>query len=156
MTIHPDKSVFVSTQKITFLGSIIDSVKMTITLIEERKEKTYDNCSSLLQSNKIITVRELAQTIGTLVAVFTAVSLGQLLYRHLENSKVESLRRSYGDFDKQVFISTEAKIELKWWKENIKSSFSPIKVQPVHYTIYTDASLKGWGGTDNSCTFEIG
>ena len=147
-TIHPDKSVFVPTQKITFLGFIIDSVKMTITLTEERKEKIYDNCSSLLQSNKDITVTELAQTIGTLVAAFTSVPLGQLFYRHLENSKVESLRRAYGDFDKKAFISTEAKTELKWWKENIKSSFAPIKVQPVHYTIYSDASLEGWGGID--------
>ena len=89
-TIHPDKSVFVPTQKITFLGFIIDSVKMTITLTEERKERVYENCSSLLQSNKNITVRELSQTIGTLVAAFATVSLGQLFYRHLENSTVES------------------------------------------------------------------
>ena len=94
--IHPDKSFFVPTQKITFLGFIIDSVKMTITLTEERKEKIYDNCSSLLQSNKNVAVRELTQTIGTLVAAFTAVPLGQLFYRHLENSKAESLRRAYG------------------------------------------------------------
>ena len=146
-TIHPGESFFVPTQK-TFLGFIADSVKMTITIPEERKENIYDNCSSLLQSNKSITARELAQTIGTFVAAFTAVPLGQHFYRHFENSKVESLRRAYGDFDKKAFISTEAKTELKWWKENIKSSFAPIKVQPVHYTIYSDASLEGWGGID--------
>ena len=101
-----------------------------------------------MQDNKNITVRELGQTIGTLVAAFTAVLLGQLFHRHLGNSKVESLRRAYGDFDKKAFISTEAKTELKWLKENIKSSFAPIKVQPVHYTIYSDASLEGWGGID--------
>ena len=77
-TIHPGKSVFVPMQKITFLNFIIDSVKMTVTLTEERKEKIYDNCSSLLQSNKNITVRELAQTTGTLVAAFTVVPLGQI------------------------------------------------------------------------------
>ena len=83
-----------------------------------------------------------------MVAAFRAVTLGHLFYRHLGNSKVESLRWVYGDFNKQGSISTEAKIELKWWNENIKSSFAPIKVQPVHYTIYSDASLEGWGGTD--------
>ena len=36
-TIHTDKSVFVPTQKITFLGFIIDSAKMTISLTEEKK-----------------------------------------------------------------------------------------------------------------------
>ena len=38
-TIHPDKSAFVPTMKIKFLGFIIDSVKMTIILTEERKKK---------------------------------------------------------------------------------------------------------------------
>ena len=124
-TIHPEKLVFVPTQKITFLGFIIDSVRMTITLTEEMKEKICDNCSSSLQSNK---TRELVQTTGTLVAAFRAVPLGQPFYRHLENCKVESLRRAYGNFDKKGFISTEAKIELKWLEDNIKSSSAPIKV----------------------------
>ena len=112
---------------------------MTITLTEERKQKSYDNYKS-------ITIRGLAQIIGTLVTVFRAVPPGLHFYRNLENCKVESLRRAYGD--KQAFISIDAKIELKWWRENMKSSSAPIKIQPVHYTINSDASLEGWGGTD--------
>ena len=42
---------------------------------------------------------------------------------------------AYGEFDKQALISTKAKIELNWLKENIKSFLAPIKVQPVYYTI---------------------
>ena len=37
-TIHPEKSVLVPTQQIIFLGFVIDSVKMTIALNEERKQ----------------------------------------------------------------------------------------------------------------------
>ena len=73
-TIHSGKSIFLPNQKITFVGFIIDSVRMTITLIKEAKGFFFDNSSSLLQSNKRITVRELAQTIGTLVAAFRAAS----------------------------------------------------------------------------------
>ena len=63
---------------------------MTITLLtKEREKKVNDNCSSLLQSNKSITIIKLAQTIVTLVAAFTAVPMGQLLYRHQE--KVSSI-----------------------------------------------------------------
>ena len=36
ITIHPEKPVFVPTQQIIFLGFVIDSVKITITLTEER------------------------------------------------------------------------------------------------------------------------
>ena len=35
-TIHPEKSVLALPQQIIFLGFVIDSVKMTITLTEER------------------------------------------------------------------------------------------------------------------------
>ena len=37
-TIHPEKSVLAPTQQIIFLGFVIDSVKMTIALNEERKQ----------------------------------------------------------------------------------------------------------------------
>ena len=37
-TVHSEKSVLVLTQQIIFLGFVIDSVKMTITLTEERKQ----------------------------------------------------------------------------------------------------------------------
>ena len=53
-----------------------------------------------------------------------------------------------GTFGKQAFISTEAKIELKWWKESLENSSAMIKVQPLCYTIYSDTNLERWGGTD--------
>ena len=62
-TIHPNKTVLVLIKKFTCLGFMIDSVRMTITLTEERKENIYDNCYFLLQSNKCVIVTELAQTI---------------------------------------------------------------------------------------------
>ena len=107
-----------------------------------------------MQRNKIIIVKELAQTVGNLEAPFKSVSLGQLFYRHLGNCNVESLRRTHGDFGKHAFISTEAKIELKWWKESLESSSATIKVEPLSYTIYSDTNLEPWGGTDRE--IEIG
>ena len=61
-TIHPEKSVLVPTQQIIFLGFAIDSVKMTITLTEERKQSIYMLCQNIF-SNYQATIRELAQTI---------------------------------------------------------------------------------------------
>ena len=39
--IHPEKLVLVPTQQIIFLGFVIDSVKMTITVTEKRKQSIY-------------------------------------------------------------------------------------------------------------------
>ena len=40
-TTHPDKSKFIPTQCITYLGFILNSVQMTITLTLEKKEKNF-------------------------------------------------------------------------------------------------------------------
>ena len=78
-TIHPAKSVLVPTQQIIFLGFVIDSVKMTITLTEERKQSIYMLCQNIL-SNYQASIRDLAQTIGVIVSSFRAVPYGQMYY----------------------------------------------------------------------------
>ena len=35
--------------------------------------------------------------------------------------------------------------ELKWWLENLDTSFGHITKPPVDIVVYSDASLKGWG-----------
>ena len=142
-TIHPENSVLVPTQQIIFSGFVIDSVKITITQTEERKQSIYMLCQNIL-SNYQATIRELAQTIGVIVSSIRAVPYGQMYYRELEKCKVQSLAR----FDRKRFISEEAANELKWWIRNIFYAFAPIKLQPFDLTIFSDASLEGWGGTD--------
>ena len=145
-TIHPEKSVLVPTQQILFLGFVIDSVKMTIILTEERKQSIYMLCQNIL-SNYQATIRELAQTIGVIVSSFRAVPYGQMYYRELEKCKVQTLARSGGNFDRKAYISEEAANELKWWIRNIFDAFSPIKLPPFDLAIFSNANLEGWGGS---------
>ena len=81
--IYSEKSVLIPTQQIIFLGSVTDSVKMTITLTEERKQSIYMLCQNIL-SNYQATIRELVQTIRVIVSLFRAVSYGLMYYRELE------------------------------------------------------------------------
>ena len=76
-TIHPEKSVLVPTQQIIFLGFVIDSVKMTITLTDERKQSIYTLCQNIL-SDYQATIREVAQTIRVILPSFRAVPYGQM------------------------------------------------------------------------------
>ena len=146
-TIHPEKSILVPTQQIIFLGFVIDSVKMTITLTEERKQSIYMLCQNIL-SNYQASIRDLAQTIGVIVSSFRAVPYGQMYYRELEKCKVQSVARSGGNFDRKAYISDEAADKLQWWIRNIFDAFAPNKLPPFDLTIFSDASLEGWGGTD--------
>ena len=79
---------------------------------------------------------------------FRAVPYGQMYYRELEKCKVQSLARSGGNFDRRAFISEEAGDELQWWIRNIFDGFAPINFPPFDVTIFSDASLEGWAGTD--------
>ena len=60
-TVNPEKSVLVPAQQIIFLGFVIDSVKMTITLTEERNQSIYTLCQNILL-NYQATIKELAQS----------------------------------------------------------------------------------------------
>ena len=148
--VHHSKSTFIPTQRIEFLGFIIDTVNMTITLTPRKKEKIKKLGYGLLHNK--VTVRMVSSFIGNLTAAFDAVPFGKLHYRHLEMSKTISLKMQGYNFDAPCYLSNKAIEEIRWWLDNIASALAYIKDIPkVDYTIYTDASLKdggGWGAHD--------
>ena len=100
--IHPVKSKFIPTQKITFLGFIIDTIKMTLTLTTVKKEKIKHMGIGL--THKPVTIRMLSRFIGNLTASFEGVPHGRLHYRHLEDCKTIALKRLRYNFDAPCFI----------------------------------------------------
>ena len=42
-------------------------------------------------------------------------------------------------------ISHNGIFELNWWLSNLHNSFNTIHCVPVDVTVYSDASLQGWG-----------
>ena len=111
--INLKKSQIVPTQRIRILGFVIDSVKMIITLTEEKKQKLKTLVLNLLRINKP-TIRYLAKVIGIIISCMLAAILGPLFYRYLENDKVTSFRLNKGNFDAPAKISSEGKQELEW------------------------------------------
>lgn len=70
--VHVEKSVFVPQQQATFLGFLINSMKMKITLTHEKVDKITSFISGLLVSH-LPTIREVAQAIGYIVSSLPAV-----------------------------------------------------------------------------------
>ena len=81
--IHEDKSVFQPSKQIIFLGNIIDSENMIITLTADKKQNLVKECKWLLQRN-LAKIRDVAKVIGLIVSSFSAVEFGKLFYRNLE------------------------------------------------------------------------
>ena len=142
--IHPNKSVLHPTTKIQYLGVIIDSASMKVTLSAERAHSIKCACQKLV-SEQNHTIREVAQVIGKIVASFAAVKYGPLHYRQLEKDKKLALKRTRGDFDELMQLSEGSIEELKWWIVNVIDAENDICGSEPDLTISTDASTTGWG-----------
>ena len=142
--VHPDKSVFKPSQRIIYLGFIIDSVKMMVFLTQERTDAILELIKASLRS-KCILIRDLASLIGKLIASFPAVCYGPLHFRLLEDTKKEALKASRGDFDVLTVLSDGAREELNWWMDNLSTASKSILSSEPDISIETDASMTGWG-----------
>ncbi|XP_068691166.1 uncharacterized protein [Montipora foliosa] len=144
ITIHPEKSILVPRRKLIFLGFILDSQFMRSFLTTGNVDSLIAAAQALLL-RKSPTIREVTEVIGKMVASFRGVQLGPLYYRQLENDKIKALREKYGNFDRPMVISGTARADLKWWINNIHTSYKPIRVAPPVMELESDASRLGWG-----------
>ena len=80
-TVHPEpKSSFAPSQEIIFLGFVINSRSMTITLTDEKKIHMIELCSDIF-NQKSLKIRQIAATLGTFSSSFPAAKFGRLHYR---------------------------------------------------------------------------
>ena len=142
------KSNFTPIQRIEFLRFVIDSVTMTITLNNNKKQKLKILCANLLSG--VTTIRTISQVLGKITSSFPATKFGRLHYRNLEVFKTRALKYHKNNFNAKVCLSEEAKGDLRWWKNNIDEIYNDIIVPNPSIEIKTDASLNGWGAVMGS------
>ena len=118
---------------------------MTVTLTHEKIMNLKDLIQPALASANSIKIRSTAQIIGHMIASLPAVQYGALYYRQLDRDKTQALKISRGNFDSLMSISDAGIHELKWWIQNLDTSFGHITKPPVDIVVYSNASLKGWG-----------
>lgn len=151
LVINEEKSVCTPSNCITFLGNVIDSGKMIVTLTQSRADTILEESSKVWKKGKC-TIRMLARVIGLIVASFSAVEYGPLFYRSLEMDKIKALKENNGNFDAMLSISEKSKSELFWWIENVHSQKRIIDHGNSDIVITTDASTEGWGAVCDQCS----
>ena len=120
--VHTDKSVLKPPKTLKYLGFILDSEQMMVTLSSEKALSIQMACWNLKDGQEF-SIRELAKVIGKIVAAFPAEKLGPLHYRSLERQKTLELKHHCGDFDALCSpLSQEAKEDLEWWISNVYTS----------------------------------
>ena len=148
--VHREKSVLKPQRKIKYLGFVLNSEEMTVTLPLERQDKILSACLTL-EGKCSATIREVAQVIGQLIATFPAAQWGPLYYRSLDKDKCKALKKHKGNFEAVMEISHEGKLELQWWIQNIKDVHCTLDREEPGTEICTDASTSGgWGAVCGS------
>ena len=142
--INPEKSVLLPTQIITFLGFVLNSVLMQVSLTPERALKLKDACENLLAAASP-SIRDVAQVLGLMTSSFPGVMYGPLHHKFLEMDKTRALQLHKGNFDKNMNLSQEAITDLKWWVTALPTAYNLINHGEPQVTMTTDASLIGWG-----------
>ena len=94
--VHDEKSQFHPSQKITYLGFVVNSREMSVRLTDKRKRKLRDSCSDLLKKTKS-KIRKVASCVGLMLSSFAGVPHGPLHYRALELDKNSALKKNKGN-----------------------------------------------------------
>ena len=134
-TINETESVLISTQRLEFVGVIIDTVLFKVFLTEAKINKILSLCAQII-SSKTNTTRKLSSFIGLCVHAFNAITLAPLHYRSLERDKIKNLAVYNGDYDSPIALSQESTTEVIWWSENVeKLNGKFIRKTPIDFFI---------------------
>ncbi|VDI72446.1 Hypothetical predicted protein [Mytilus galloprovincialis] len=106
--VHEKKSVLIPTKKIQFLGFLIDSEKMIVTLTQDKKEMIHEESHKLLSRHNS-KIREVASYKGLIISSFSAADYGQLYYRDIEIETIHALKMAKGNFDVNMEITDKMK-----------------------------------------------
>ncbi len=147
--VHPTKSVVTPCKEIQYLGFIINSHDLKISLPQSRKDEIKNLCKRILGRKKD-TIRKVSELIGKIVAAFPGAQYGMLHYRELEKEKTAALVQNRGNFDAIMRIREDARQDAQWWLNNVQDEYKPIIREHPSICLSSDASLAGWGCTDNT------
>ena len=151
-TPNDDKSVWQPTQKLVFLGALLDFEEGLILIAERRILKLKSTLVSCLRKDQIV-ARDLASITGQVISMTCAVENVARLFTRSCYAAIE--RRT--SWAQPLNVSAEIRDELSFWLSNIDTIngrvMSP-KSSAVG-VVYSDASDSGFGGYFVQCGVDL-
>ena len=131
--IHETKSNIEPSQEVKFLGFLINSVRMHVSMTSHKADKIRQACYALLRKGPV-PIRTVASMVRLMVSSFPGVSYGPPYYRQLENEKRAALKLNGHNLDAKMELSYLAKLDTQWWikKSVLVSSTYPHASHPGH------------------------
>ena len=145
LIINYEKSDLVPAQVFTFIGMELLTHINIVRVPQTRQMKILDSVRMCLQKTSV-SARDFLSLLGQLNAAADFVMLGRLHLRPLQMSLQNQWKPQKFPLCHQIGMTTKILQHLKWWlQEDLYRQGVPMKIDPPSHTIFTDASLSGWG-----------
>ena len=146
LMVNQENSELIPQQRFTFVGVLYDLTVGRAFPPLDRVQKIRTMVSSFL-SQQTMTAGQWLSLVGLLGSVSDQVPLGRLRLRPLQYHLKHHWRMASDDRQTPVPVSEDIKSHLQWWVQPTPLSQGvPLDQFVPTETIYTDASLEGWGG----------
>jgi len=154
-TINEEKCVLTPTQETEFLGAIINSQTMQVTLPERKLKKTLKEARRAINNRKI-PLKQLARIIGLIRSADMAFPIAKFKTNRLQ-SLLRTSRQQQIPWKAQIALDSECREELQWLINNMRdwNGKDIIPRQPTKI-VEGDASLMGFGGAETKTMLEFG
>ena len=145
LIINYEKSDLVPAQGFTFIGMEFLTHINIIRVPQARQMKILETVRMFSQKTSV-SARDFLSLLGPLNAAADLVMLGRLHLRPLQMSLRNQWKPQKLSLCNQIGMTTEILQHLKWWlQEDLYHQGIPLRIDPPSHTIFTDASLSGWG-----------
>ena len=118
--IHPEKSVTRPTQRVEFLGMLVDTTSMDLSVPGEKIKKIRTEAWKLRAMHHP-SAREVSRLIGKMNAVAQAIPPALLFYRSLQRDLRSALERGSQNYEEICSLSQMSREELDWWINHLES-----------------------------------
>ena len=116
--INLKESVMTPSQEIEFLGMVINSKEMTISLPEKKFRKLKLQCLDLYQSPQV-SILQLTKMLGHLTSAIQAVLPAQLNSCFLQQQQTQALKEKKS-YLANITLNNNSKQEPLWWIKNLE------------------------------------
>lgn len=148
--INWQKSSPLPSQSIIYLGVHLDSAHMRAKLSPARLE-ALSSLLSRIAPHKVVTALSVMRLLGMMSASHVVVPLGLLHMRKIQRwfgrLRLDPIKHKR----RLLSVPPSVQSDLTYWKSpHVLSAGAPLGKVTSHVTVYTDASLIGWGGMCHS------
>ena len=144
LLVNVKKSELVPTQQVVFLGELLNLQVGRAFPTEERQRALQAVVRTCLNQNRI-SLHTGESLVGFMVSVFPTIPWARLFSRKLQRQVLRALKKGRHT-NPMVHIPRSLQLHLRFWLDpRIWKTGVPFQRPPPQITIFTDASLEGWG-----------